>query len=125
MTNFVYGKRYIDKTNEGHYIFDSPCCEDEFKGNFTDINQFFLFSKYYDNMTAVPEALMPAERYIDNYKTDDEGVRWVKLAHVTPHIEQLHEAEAEIKRLKKLVGGLKRLASSIANDFDKLLGQQR
>jgi hypothetical protein len=61
-----------------------------------------------------------AERYIDNYKTDDDGVRWVKLTHASPYVDQLHEAEAEIKRLNKLVDALKGLASSMANDVDKL-----
>jgi hypothetical protein len=117
MTHFVMGERYIDKTNEKEYIFDCPCVENELQGNFTNDDEFFLFTKDYANMTAVP--CYKAERYIDNYQTID-NVRWVKLTHVNPYIEQLNEAETEIKRLNKLVDAAKGLASSMANDIDKL-----
>ena len=29
-----------------------------------------------------------AKRYIDNYKTDDNGIRWVRLDHVNEAIEE-------------------------------------
>ena len=29
-----------------------------------------------------------AKRYIDNYKTDDDGIRWVRLDHVNSDIKE-------------------------------------
>tara|TARA_R110000782_G_scaffold172548_3_gene264145 strand:+ start:335 stop:499 length:165 start_codon:yes stop_codon:yes gene_type:complete len=41
-----------------------------------------------------------ANKYTDNYKTDEEGIRWVKLTLVNPYIYRLIEAEKELERLR-------------------------